>query len=69
MDDEELALFFSARKENEELKEQLISLKKRYDRTLFFIKLLNKYPRFWGKTYKKYIKKWLIRHEKEFPDK
>ncbi len=80
--DDELALFFSAKQENEELKKAILNdhreierlrkhikslisastyLKDQYSQMLSFIKLLDKYPMFWGRSYKGYIKRFLNR--------
>jgi len=95
-DTDELALYFAAKKENEELREKIIRLetnisrmedyrkvldnrvldkeshikslisastylKDQYSQMLTFIKQLDKYPMFWGSSYKSYIKRFLDR--------
>ena len=69
MDDEELALYFAAKKENEELKERLKDIKKKYSDILTFVKVLHYHPKFWSKTYKTTIEKWLEEHNPKFPEK
>jgi len=91
MDDEELAAFFSAKKENEELKEQVERLKidinnrsiesqqkddyrfvlinklidrdSYIDKLEFFISSINRFPYFWARTYRKYIKLFMEEHD------
>lgn len=69
MDDDELALYFAAKKENEELREKLKDIKKDYRDILTFVKVLHYHPKFWGKTYKTTINNWLEKHKPNFPEK
>ena len=88
MDDDELALFFSAKQENKELKAKIKRLEtnlnsvivemgkmetyrsvldnsiidkdQAIDKMLSFINLLDDYPMFWGSSYKRSIKQFLL---------
>ena len=74
-DTDELALYFDAKKENEELREkvsQLEKLKSMHKKQIgdlyiknremsVFINDLGRFPKFWARSYKKIISKFIIK--------
>lgn len=63
LEEEDLALTFAAKKENEELREELKithsknkDLQKKVNNFEWFLSNMNRFPYFWARTYKKYIK-------------
>jgi len=71
MDENELASSFAAKKENEELREKLMSMERkvtymerRCDKAICFLRSLDQYPMFWAKNYKRSIKQWLSVNDK-----